>query len=94
MLAQLYCVDSEAAGLGWDIQHGGGSGALGGRLVERWVLHLHGAKLTLQQVKGTAARRGSSRSRDLSPVPHHDDWLKIEQYLEHLTTITLKFLKV
>ena len=47
MLAQLYCVDGEAAGLGRDVQHCGGSGALGGRLVERWVLHLHGAELAL-----------------------------------------------
>ena len=28
MLAQLYCVDGEAAGLGRDVQHCGGSGAL------------------------------------------------------------------
>jgi len=76
MLAQLHRVDGAAAGLGRDVQHGGGSGPLGGRLVQRGVLHLHGAELALEQVEGAAARRGSGRPRDLPPVPHHDDGWK------------------
>lgn len=72
MLAQLHGVDGQAAGLRGDVQHGGGSRALGRGLVQRRVLHLHRAELSLEQFKGTAAGGNPGRPGNLTPVSHHD----------------------
>ena len=73
MLTQLHCVDGEAAGLRGDVQHRGGPRPLSRGLVQGRVLHLHGAELALEQVKGAAAGRCARRSGDLPPVAHHDE---------------------
>lgn len=71
MLTQLHGVDSEAAGLRGDVQHGGGPRTLRRGLVQGRVLHLHRAELTLEQVEGAAARGSPRRPGDLAPVAHH-----------------------
>lgn len=70
VLDELDGVDGEAAGLGGDVQHGGGPGLVGGGLVQRWVLDFHGAKLALKQVEGAAVGL-AGRNGDLTPVPQH-----------------------
>lgn len=54
VLDELNGVNGEAAGLGGDVQHGGGPGLVCGWLMQRWILDFHRAKLTLEQVKGAA----------------------------------------
>lgn len=71
VLTQLHGVDGEATGLRGDVQHGGGSWTLGRGLMQGRVLHLHGAKLPLEQVEGAATGRSPCRPRDLAPVTHH-----------------------
>lgn len=70
VLDELDGVNGEAAGLGGDVQHGGGTGLVRGRLVQWGILDFHSAKLPLQQVKGAAV--GLARgNRDLAPVAQH-----------------------
>lgn len=70
VLDELDGVDGEAAGLGGDVQHGGGPGLVGGRLVQRRVLDFHGAKLALKQVEGAAIGL-VGRNGNLTPIPQH-----------------------
>lgn len=70
VLDELDGVDGEAAGLGGDVQHGGGPGLVRGRLVQRRILHFHSPKLALQQVKGAAVGLVGG-NRDLAPVSQH-----------------------
>lgn len=74
MLAQLYCVDGETAGLRRDVKHSGWPGPLGRGLVQGRILHLDRTKLALEQVEGAAAGGCASRPRDFTPVTHHADW--------------------
>lgn len=70
VLDELDGVNGQAAGLGGDVQHGGRTGFVGRRLVQRRILDFHSTKLTLQQVKGAAVGLVGG-NRDLAPVSQH-----------------------
>lgn len=82
VLDELDGVNGEAAGLGGDVQHGGGTGFVCRRLVQGRILDLHSTKLTLQQVKGAAAGLVGG-NRDLAPVSQHF-------YIGHLSCSELR----